>query len=458
MKHQVVVIGGGSAGYAAARTAHQAGAEVAVIDQGPLGGLCILRGCMPTKALLRSASAMALARRGPEFGLATGNPTADWGAVMQRKDRLVAEFAGYRTEQLRDGRFTLYEDRARFLAPMTLDVGGRVISAERIIIATGSVPQRLAVPGLSTLGPWTSDDALELQQQPESLIVLGGGPVALELAQFFQRLGTRVTLVQRSPHVLSQDDADLAAPLEARLRQEGMALLTDTRLLEFGREGDQIVARLLQAGKPVAVRAAAVLEAAGRRPAIDDLDLDRADVAVAGGRVVVDARMETSQPGVFAVGDVNGQHEVVHIAIQQGEVAGFNAARPDLPPRTVDDRLQAHVTFTDPQVASVGLSEKACQARGVAYRAATYAFADHGMAMCLGETHGHVKLLCTPDSGELLGAHIVGPEACELVHELIAVMHFRGTVADLAAIPHYHPTLAEIVTYPAEELAEQIRR
>ena len=167
--------------------------------------------------------------------------------------------------------------------------------------------------------------------------------------------------------------------------------------------------------------------------------------------------MRTSQPNIFAVGDVTGLHEIVHIAIQQGEIAAHNAVHPERPKR-MDDRLSTEVVFTDPQVASVGLNEKACRAQGVRYLCATYPFNEHGKAICLGQMHGHVKLLCKPGTGELIGGQIVGPEAGELIHEVIAVMYYRGTVRDLLRMPHYHPTLAEILTYPAEELAGRLSR
>jgi pyruvate/2-oxoglutarate dehydrogenase complex dihydrolipoamide dehydrogenase (E3) component len=171
----------------------------------------------------------------------------------------------------------------------------------------------------------------------------------------------------------------------------------------------------------------------------------------------VDCAMQTSQPHIFAVGDVNGLHEVVHIAIQQGEVAGWNATHLDQTPREVDERLTTTVVFTDPQVASVGLTEKDCRKKKIDYLAASYPFDDHGKSLCLGETHGHAKLLCDPRGGEILGGHITGPEAGELIHQLIAVMYYKGTVKDLLAMPHYHPTLSEILTYPAEELADKIK-
>ncbi|MEE2727846.1 MAG: dihydrolipoyl dehydrogenase [Candidatus Latescibacterota bacterium] len=455
-KHGVVVIGGGSGGYAAARTAHEAGADVAVVDCGPLGGLCILRGCMPSKAILRSAEIMEHMRRGAEFGLLDLFPQADLAAIMERKDRLIKDFADYRIEQLRDGRFTLYEERAAFVAPNQIRVGDSIIEGEYFIIATGSTVHCASIPGLDEVGFITSDEALELRTQPASMIVLGGGPIALELAQFYQRIGTQVHLIQRSGHVLSAGDGDLALPLEARLRAEGMHVYTDTQLHRFEQIDGKKVAHFSCAGREHSVSADEVLQALGRRPNTDGLGLEQAGIETERGRVVVDAEMRTSQPHVFAVGDVNGLHEIVHIAIEQGEVAAYNATHPDRPAQRTDDRLAVQVTFTDPQVASVGRSEKECAENDIPYLVASYPFDDHGKSMCLGETHGHVKLLCAPHSGEIIGAHIVGPEAGELVHELIAVMYFRGTARDLMQIPHYHPTLAEILTYPAEDIVEQM--
>ena len=199
-----------------------------------------------------------------------------------------------------------------------------------------------------------------------------------------------------------------------------------------------------------------ILQALGRVPAIQSLALKNAGVQVANGRIVVDEQMRTSAPNIFAAGDCTGLYEIVHIAVQQGEVAGHNAVEHTQKQR-IDYRLKAEVVFTDPQLASVGRMEKECRAQNIPYRVASYPFDDHGKSMVMGETHGFVKLLCQPETGELIGGHIVGPEACELIHELIAIMHFRGTVYDLMSMPHYHPTLAEILTYPAEDLAEAIQ-
>jgi pyruvate/2-oxoglutarate dehydrogenase complex dihydrolipoamide dehydrogenase (E3) component len=462
MKFDVVIIGGGSAGYAAARTTADLGAKVGIVDKGPLGGLCILRGCMPSKTLLRSSDIMSLMRRAKEFGLSASGISANLGAINDRKRTLIKEFADYRVQQLKNPRFKLIRGRARFISPTEIRVGSNSVQAGSFVVATGSALQRIPIPGLEDIGYITSDEVLDLRKLPGSTIVLGGGAIATELGQFLCRMGTRTTLIQRSDHILSNSDEDLARPIEARFREEGMKVFTGTKLTRFTRARNKtargkglVTAHFEQAGKQRRSSAETILQALGRVPDLQGLDLDRAGVAMDRGRIVVDNRMRTTAPNIFAAGDCTGLFEVVHIAIQQGEAAGHNAVK-GTRKQAVDYRLGAFVVFTDPQLGSVGLTERACRESGTEYLAASHPFDDHGKSMTMGETHGFVKILCAPDTGEILGGHVVGPEASELLHELIAVMYYRGTVHDLARIPHYHPTLSEILTYPAEELSDQI--
>ena len=454
--HDVIVIGGGSAGYAAARTARDAGADVAIVDQGPLGGLCILRGCMPTKAILRSADVAALLRRAKEFGLSPVSVRADLSAIVDRKDRLVREFADYRIEQLHDPKFTLYQSRAVFQSPHEIAIDSMVLSAGSVILATGSKPSEVPIPGLAHVGYFTSDTILDLRTQPESLIVLGGGSVALELGQFFARLGTKVTIIQRGRTLLSGMDEDVGRALETALIDEGIDVVTGAQLLRVTHDAAGKRVWVMKDGGERSYAGMDILQALGRSPNIEGLHLEAADVKIDGGRVVVDAAMRTSQRHIYAVGDVNDLTPIVHLAIQQGEIAAYNATHADQPAKTIDHRLDAEVVFTYPQVAVLGLNEARAADEGTPYLTASYPFADHGKALCLGARHGFVKLLCAPQTGEILGAQIVGPEAGELIHELIAVMYYRGTAADLLHMPHYHPTLAEIVTYPAEALVERL--
>ena len=454
--HDVIVIGGGSAGYAAARTARDAGADVAIVDQGPLGGLCILRGCMPTKAMLRSAEVAALLRRAKEFGLSPVSAQADLSAIVDRKDRLVREFADYRIQQLQDPRLTLYQSRAVFRSPHEITVGDTVLSSGSFILATGSKPSEVPIPGLAQAGYLTSDTILDLRTQPGALIVLGGGAVALEIGQFFARLGTRVTILQRGRTLLSEMDEDVGRAIEAALSDEGIEVVTGAQLLRVTHDATGKSVWVMNDGRERSYVGEEILQALGRRPNIEGLRLDLADVTVDGGRIAVDGAMRTSQAHIYAVGDVNDVTPIVHLAIQQGEIAAYNATHADQPAKLIDHRLDTEVVFTDPQVAVLGLNEAQAKADGIRYLTASYPFADHGKALCLGAPRGFVKLLAAPQSGEVLGAQIVGPEAGELIHELIAVMYYHGTAADLLRMPHYHPTLAEIVTYPAESIVERL--
>lgn len=455
MDFDVIVIGGGSAGYAAARTSADSGARVAIVDKGPLGGLCILRGCMPSKTLLRSSDVMSLVRRAREFGIRVGPASVDMAAINDRKRALISEFADYRIGQLKSPRFTLLRGRAQFINSNTLRVGKSTFTARSFVIATGSNTASISISGLEDVGYITSDEALDLRILPKSMIVLGGGAVAAELGQFFCRMGTRTTLIQRSQHLFSGGDEDVARPVEAKFREEGMTVHTGTQLIKFTRTKKTITAHFKKDGKIRRTTADYLLQAMGRSPALEGLGLEQAGVAVEKGRILVDERMGTSKKHIFAAGDCVGLYEIVHIAVEQGEIAGHNAVA-GTRKKFMDYRLRSEVTFTDPQVAFAGPSEKACKANGIQYLVAQHAFDDHGKSMTMGETHGFVKLLCNPVSGELIAAHIVGPDAAELIHELVSIMYFRGTVRDILRIPHYHPTLSEIITYPAEELSERI--
>jgi pyruvate/2-oxoglutarate dehydrogenase complex dihydrolipoamide dehydrogenase (E3) component len=290
---------------------------------------------------------------------------------------------------------------------------------------------------------------------PESLIVLGGGAVAVEFAQFFARFGVKVTLIQRSAHVLHEMDSDAAAVIEEVFRREGLKVYTGTKLLGARRNGALREVSFEHRGKTLRAEAADIFFALGRKPNVASLALQKAAVQLEYGRVVTNVRMQTSAPHIYAVGDCTSPHEIVHIAVQQGEIAAHNIARPDSQGE-MDYRLLSEVIFTEPQIATVGLTEKSAHARNVSYFCAKYPFSDHGKSLIMEAKDGFVKLLAEPGRGEIIGGCCVGPFGGELIHEIIAAMAKRMTVHELAAMPHYHPTLAEIWTYPAEELAERI--
>src|SRR5688572_20892216 len=453
----VAILGGGSGGYAAARTAAAAGLRTVVIEGGKeVGGLCILRGCMPTKALLYAAEVRHLAQYGGLWGMKPGDVMFDWSAVMARKDGLIKEFADYRAGQLASGKFQFIRALARFTDPHTLALdNGKTLTAAHFVISTGSVVARPPLPQLAGVGYLTSDEALTLKKLPKSLIILGGGLVAVEFAQLFARFDVEVTLIQRGPHLLKESDPDVAAALETVFKREGIKVFTETQLVDAHRDGALKVVTFLHQGKKTEAHADEILFALGRTPNTASLNLDKAGVATEKGRIIANERMQTSAPHIYTAGDCTGPHEIVHIAVQQGEIAAHNIAN-QIQPRTLDYRLLLNVVFTEPQIATVGLTEKEAKARSIPYLAASYPFNDHGKSLIMEAKDGFVKLLADPKSGEILGGACVGPAGGELIHEIVAAMAKRMTVHELAAVPHYHPTLAEIWTYPAEELANQI--
>lgn len=463
--YDVAIIGGGSGGYAAARTTAAAGLKTVVIEGGKeVGGLCILRGCMPTKALLYMAEVAHMVKHSALFGVRAGKKISyDFKKAMARKDLLVKDFADWRINQLNYGKFKFLRATAKFLDAHTLDLkpvgrNGPIpekITAKHFVIATGSRVAPTPLCELNHLDCLSSDTALSLKKLPKSLVILGGGPTACEFAQFFARFGARVTMVQRSPHILHDFDVDASMVMEKVFRREGIRLFTGTKLLNAKRRGKMKAVYFEHGGKTVSVSADELLFALGRVPNTASLDLENAGVkAGPNGDVLANEMMQTSAPHIYAAGDCTGMYEIVHIAIQQGEVAARNIITQNS--ARTDYRLMIFVVFTEPQMAFVGLTEKEAVARKIPFVTASYPFNDHGKSLIMNATDGFVKLLADPKTGVIIGGQCVGPSGGELIHEIVAAMAKRMTVCELAVMPHYHPTLTEIWTWPAEELAAKI--
>jgi pyruvate/2-oxoglutarate dehydrogenase complex dihydrolipoamide dehydrogenase (E3) component len=445
-----IVIGGGSGGYAGATEAARLGMKVALIEGArEMGGLCILRGCMPSKTLIQSANRFLTLRRAREFGLRAENLAVHGEEIIERKRRLIAEFADHRRNQLEHGRFELVRGWGKFIDAHSVEVreetGTRLLRARSFLVATGSSLKIVDIPGLPETGCLDSDTVLESAHIPKSVVVLGAGPIALEFAHYYSALGTEVTIVQRGNQVLRDMDGDVAMAASDALCARGVRLFLGTTLtrVEKCEAGKRVIFQ--HEGGERSAEAEEIVYGLGRVPNIEGLALDAAGVETSRGRLSPAATQQT-----------NGPHEIVHLAIQQGEVAARNAHRlagaGEGKLEEMDYRLKLFVAFTEPQVAAIGFSERELMMANAPYAVARYAFADHGKAMVLGETEGFVKLIANAKTCEILGAAAVGPEAGELIHELAAAMYFRATAHDLLRIPHYHPTLSEIWTYPAEEL------
>ena len=455
LEYDLVVVGAGSGGYAAARTARDLGAKVALVDHGPLGGLCILRGCMPSKAFLASSDALYAVRESRALGVRiAGEISVDMPFIAQRKRTLVKEFADYRIEGIET--FPLHQGHATFVSESALQVGEHTrLNARSFVVATGSSVAPAVIPGLEEAGYLDSDSVLDLESIPASVAVLGGGYSACELGQFLARMGAKTTIVIRSNHLLTSADDDIGDALTQYFREDGIHVVTQTRVTRIEKRGTRKVVHYVRDGERHELVVEEIFFAMGRAPNVSGLGLETAGVAFDASRgIVVDATLRTSRPNIFAVGDVTGDYPLVHVAIYQGEIAARNAVKGER--EEADYRIvSAHTIFTDPQIAHVGMSEKELTAAGIEHCVGRYDFAEHGKAMCLNTTRGFVKMMSRMVTGEILGASIIGPQASELIHEVIVAMNYHATVAEFMRIPHLHPTLAEIWTYPAEECAAQ---
>ncbi len=455
--YDFVVIGGGSAGNNAARVAAALGKRVAVVDGArKLGGLCILKGCMPSKTLIYSAEVLHLARTGGSFGISVKAASAEMPEMHARKRRLVGDFARHRVRQLEQGNFDLVRSNARFVDANTVELAdGKRIRSRKFLVSTGSRVCVPPLPGLSTASFWTSDDVLELEFKPRSVIVLGGGIVACELAQFLRRIGTRVCMVQRSANLLRGHSSDAAAVVRTAFEDEGIEIHTGTEVtgIATGKSGASVSFR--RKGRVFHRRADHLFNALGRQPSTSGLNLKAAGVRTAeNGRIIANRWQQTSAPNIYAAGDCCGPHEIVHVAVQQGELAARHAAgvrglRP------IDASMLLCVIFTDPQIGTIGWSENHLRDAGVSFVTASYPFNDHGKSILMNANYGYVRVRADPRTGRILGAEVVGKDAGELIHCFTGPMAMRATVFDMLKAPWYHPTLSEIITYPLEEIAEK---
>lgn len=455
--YDFIVIGGGSGGYAAARTAHAHGKQVAIVDGGTeLGGLCILRGCMPSKTLIYSAEVLHLAQKAKAFGLDIPEASVDMPALHARKLATIEAFAEYRQDQLQSDRFSLYRNMAKFLDERTLLLDdGTELRADKIVVAVGSQVSAPSIPGLADERTWTSDDVLELDTLPESVIVLGGGVVACELAQFLSRVGSRVTLIQRSANILKQQSKEAAQVVEQAMLDEGMEVITDTQLERIEWREDEVEVFYKHGGVAQSRAAKHVFNALGRKPSTGSLELEKAGVELlkSGHIKTLDCQQSTN-PNIYAVGDCAGPHEIVHVAILQGECAANHACGQPAQAVSYDDLTS--IVFTDPQVAYVGLTQVQMNERGLDVLSADYPFDDHGKSILMEAKYGYVKVWAERSSGRVLAAECVGKDASELIHALSVAVTLKATVHDLLKVHWYHPTLAEIWTYPIEDIRDEI--
>jgi pyruvate/2-oxoglutarate dehydrogenase complex dihydrolipoamide dehydrogenase (E3) component len=464
-RYDLVVIGAGGAGSTAAGEARGRGAKVALIERWKVGGTCLNAGCDPTKTLVRSAEVFHLARQGHRFGFASGQVVLDWPAVIDRVNRVIDAIRGGDGDQnIRNMGTDLYKGHARFRSPHEIEVsalegspdgsGTAVIRGDKVIVATGARERPSGIAGLTDVGYVTNLEAVGLPALPRSLAIVGGGVIAVEFAQIFARFGVDVTVLGSAPRLLPKEDGELTEALRAVLEREGIRVETGVRVRRAWREGGLKVLAGQRDGETVECRAEEVLVAAGRQPTVEGLGLEAAGVAYdARIGVRVDEQLQTTAPDVWAIGDVINHYPYTHVADYQARIAEHNALSGQAP-KAVDYRAVPWATFTDPELARVGLTEAEAITAGYDVRLAVVQMKDLARAITSGETDGLVKLVAERRSGRLLGGHVLAARGGELLGEIALAIRLGIPVAELAETIHAYPTLSEAVFWAAFELAK----
>ena len=449
----VIVIGAGSAGLVAALIAATVKAKVTLVERHKMGGDCLNTGCVPSKALIRSARVADYARRGPEFGLEPMSVQVNFRRVMERVQAVVKTIEPHDSVE----RFTALgvdcvQGDARILSPWEVEVGGRTLSARNIIIASGARPRVPDIPGLAGLDYLTSDTVWEIREAPAHLLVIGAGPIGCELAQAFARLGTRVTLVTHAARILPREDTEVSALLLKNLEAQGMTVHTRYEPLAFRREADGQRATFNTPGGERELAFDRVLLAVGRHANVEGLGLEALGIPLtAAGTVAVDEYLRTRVPTILACGDVAGPYLFTHMASHQAWYAAVNALFGRFRSFKVDYTIVPWATFTDPEVARVGINEQEALERGIPFEVTRYGIDDLDRAIADGEAHGFVKVLTAPGSDRILGATIAGYHAAELLAEFVLAMKHGLGLGKILATIHVYPTLGESNRFLASE-------
>ena len=444
-RFDIGIIGGGPGGYVAAIRAAQLGARVALVEEERLGGVCLNRGCIPAKAMASSIELLMEIESAGEFGILVDEPGLDFSRMMARKDQVVEQLVSGVEKLMEAHKVQVIAGHGELRSPNRIKVSGpstQEVEVEKIVVATGSVPGKPPVPGLELPGVITSDEILALQEPPLDLVIVGGGVVGVEFASIFNALGTKVTIIEMLPSLLPPVDEELARRYQQLLRRQGVEIHLRSPLKEV-REGNGILEVAYEGPKGEgATEADMILLSTGRVPYTENLNLEEAGVIMEKGAIAVDDHMATNVPGVYAIGDVTGGWMLAHVASREGEVAVEHALGRD---SAMDYRAVPNCVFTVPEIAGVGLTEQEIKEEGIPYRKSRFPFGASGRALAMGQTVGQVKMICHEDGGEILGLHIMGPHATDMIAEGALAIQSGATAEDIIKTIHAHPTLPEAV-------------
>jgi len=442
---RIAIIGGGPGGYVAAIRAAQLGAEVTLIEKNALGGVCLNVGCIPTKVLLHTAEAYTLAKEGAAIGLKAGNVSVDWDGLMARKRAVVDTLvAGVGTLMTSNG-VTVIRGTASFVSPGELSValnegGTTTVRADSVIISTGSEPVVPPIPGFELEGVITSTEALSLEKLPESVVLVGGGVIGMEFASLFSSFGVKVTVVEMLPGILPMLDGEIVGILRGVLERKGVVFHTSSKVTGVEKKGRGLSVSVETPRGAMTLEAEKVLVSVGRRPVTKGLGLEKIGLSMDRSRIKTDKKMETSVKGVYAVGDCASPIMLAHVASREGEVAAENIMghRVEMDYKTVPNAV-----YTAPEIASVGLTEKEASEKGFRVKIGRFPLMANGKSLIMNETDGLVKYVVDEKYDEILGVHIIGPRATDLIVEGALALRLEATVDELVTTVHAHPTVGE---------------
>lgn len=448
---KIIIIGGGPGGYVAAIRAAQLGADVTLVEEDKIGGTCLNRGCIPTKAILASVETLALLERAGQLGIEVEKVVPNFSRMMERKNKIVSQLRGGVDYLLKANKVKVTKGKASFLSSHTVcvetGVGAESLEGEKIIIASGSKP--ILLPFLDSNHPavLTSEQALELKEVPESLIIIGAGVIGCEFASIFGPLGTKITMVEMMEQILPTEDKRVAQTIERIFKKRGMKILTGTKLQEITEYREDGITAKLDKGEKI--EAEKILICVGRSPRVTNMGLEELSLKISQkGSIVVNKKMETTQEGIYAIGDVIGGYLLAHVASEEGIVAAENATKFT---SEINYNSVPSCIFTSPEIGTVGLTPDEAEEKGIEVRIARFPFTACGKAHAIGETDGFVRLIVSQSDDKILGGQIVGLHAADLVHEIALAIRWGLTAEQLSSTIHAHPTLSETIMEAARK-------
>ncbi|HLH43930.1 MAG TPA: FAD-containing oxidoreductase [Bryobacteraceae bacterium] len=455
--YDAIILGTGQAGPSLAGRLTAAGKTVAVVERGKFGGTCVNTGCIPTKAMVASAYAAHMARRAADFGIQIpGEVIVNMQRIKARKDQISSQArSGVENFLKTMPNCTVYRGHARFLSPRQMLVNGEILSAESIFVNVGGRASIPAIPGLEQVPYLTNSSMMEVDFLPRHLVILGGSYIGLEFGQMFCRFGSRVSIVEQGPRLIAREDEDISAAIRDILKREGVDVRLNSHCVRLGKDGDDIIVSLESDGRKSEIRGSHLLVAAGRRPNTDDLDLQKAGVAMDGrGYILVDDQLRTTGAGIWALGDCNGKGGFTHTSYNDFEIIAANLLDGDA--RRVSDRILAYNLYIDPPLGRAGMTGRDALAysrqSGKQVWMASRPMTKVGRAVEKGETLGFMKILVEAGSGAILGAAILGTGGDEVIHSLLDVMYAKAPYTVIRRAMHIHPTVSELIPAMLGEL------